>query len=765
MNHIYFSEYSIGRFPIIILCLIVIIIFIIKKSKSTPTRCILITFISFFLFNLGYFIAYTLYNPLGSWGWYITAFGSFGPIAFIQFVYRFPSYYYKRESRVVFFISSAAFIFSVIDYCFYSIINPVLSTSTHFGSLYASRFMPAYWVLSNIWLIILSFRQSRRIGIEHSLINKRPFKFLQIFFPNEKLSKASRNIALLIMFELSLSLTTALFMSLNITSLSTFNMITSAGMLIVCLLYVVVYINNSPKANTLIIKLTAISMVVIFLVLGGMSNLVMSIHNSTYTETRKTQLSYISQLIGNQDAVFPKEIKFIITSNDFRKPENIKIIYTSDIDFKISEPLRFWEKPPSIRNLNNLEVPGSGLFDDSGILKNKRYYTQINNQMYFYFTFQKDNLLYGVGYDFIHYRKYMHNRAIFLLLIIFFVSLLCLIIYPVLFFIGLVIPLNNLLNGVRKVDSGDLDVNIPIQFMDEIGYLSGLFNKMVTSIREKNKSLNDYAANLELKVIERTRELEKGQRLLYERNKIIENDLELARNIQQGLIPKVSPVKYISLFYKPMEQVGGDFYDIIHFADSNKIGLFICDVSGHGVPAAFITSMIKTAILQSGERKDNPAELLSYINDLLQNQTDGNFITAFYGIYNQNDRKLLYANAGHPQPYIINVEGIMQLSKGKSTALALFPNTFLEQINKPYRTSEEILPVNSKLLLYTDGLTEATPLTNYKLFEYEKMNDVFYGNRTLSSSVFITKLYESLITFRGDTSFDDDISLICLEVL
>ncbi|MEI7652004.1 MAG: DUF1501 domain-containing protein, partial [Verrucomicrobiota bacterium] len=86
-----------------------------------------------------------------------------------------------------------------------------------------------------------------------------------------------------------------------------------------------------------------------------------------------------------------------------------------------------------------------------------------------------------------------------------------------------------------------------------------------------------------------------------------------------------------------MEEVGGDFYDFINFRDSEKIGIFISDVSGHGVPAAFITSMIKTTILQSGERKENPAELLTYINDLLHNQTGGNFITTFYGIFNSLD--------------------------------------------------------------------------------------------------------------------------------
>jgi len=271
-------------------------------------------------------------------------------------------------------------------------------------------------------------------------------------------------------------------------------------------------------------------------------------------------------------------------------------------------------------------------------------------------------------------------------------------------------------------------------------------------------------SQLEKKVHQRTRELEIEKDKLKSKNEIMENEIALAKKIQDKLIPTTNPTEYISSLYKPMKEVGGDLYDFLEFSNSNKIGIFISDVSGHGVPAAFITSMIKTTILQSGERKENPAELLSYINEVLLDQTAGNFITVFYGIYDPDKRKILYSNAGHPQPYIITVEGITQLPKGRNTALAMFSNSLLEEKSKSYMNFEANLPVNSKLLFYTDGLTEACQIGGKIFFEDDVMMDVLMNSRNFSSQLFIDTLYSSLIRFRGEDSFEDDVCLVCLNV-
>ncbi len=253
---------------------------------------------------------------------------------------------------------------------------------------------------------------------------------------------------------------------------------------------------------------------------------------------------------------------------------------------------------------------------------------------------------------------------------------------------------------------------------------------------------------------------------LQSQNEILENELLLARKIQEQLIPRSNPSRNIHSLYKPMEQVGGDFYDFLTFEDNDNIGIFISDVSGHGVPAAFITSMIKTTILQAGERINDPAGLLFYMNEVLRNQTAGNFITAYYGIYNPLERTLIYSNAGHPQPYLITDNAVLQLQGGKNTALAMFPNSLLAKSNKFYTNFSEKLPLNSKLLLYTDGLTEARPTDNNSLyFEYASMVEIFKKNGGLPCGAFIEELYSQLAMFRGSDSFEDDICLICIDAV
>ncbi|PKL39739.1 MAG: hypothetical protein CVV44_05825 [Spirochaetae bacterium HGW-Spirochaetae-1] len=271
--------------------------------------------------------------------------------------------------------------------------------------------------------------------------------------------------------------------------------------------------------------------------------------------------------------------------------------------------------------------------------------------------------------------------------------------------------------------------------------------------------------SLEKKVRERTRELEQERNRFKKRNELLEKELTLARKIQQQLIPHPWPTSYIASLYKPMEQVGGDFYDFLKFRSSDRIGIFLSDVSGHGVPAAFITSMVKTIILQSGPRREDPAMLLTYLNDLLINQTGENFITAFYGIYDPATRVILFANAGHHAPFIITDDAVKQLNGKRSMPLAIVDNGSLEKMNKRYCNNEAVLEKNSKVLFYTDGLTETTRYNDTSLyFDDEVLEGVLLRQKGEHCRDFVDNIMKDLVQFRGSESFEDDICLICLDV-
>ena len=279
------------------------------------------------------------------------------------------------------------------------------------------------------------------------------------------------------------------------------------------------------------------------------------------------------------------------------------------------------------------------------------------------------------------------------------------------------------------------------------------------------RRVEDLSHNLEIKVRMRTAELEHEKEMLRIRNATIENELTIAKKIQKQLIPRHSPVENIYAFYKPMDKVGGDFYDFLKYRDTDKIGIFLSDVSGHGVPAAFITSMVKTSILQAGTDREDPSCLLTSLNELLLNQTGGHFVTAFYGIYTPSTRDFIFSNSGHNPPYLISQGCVNTIEGNKSIPLAIMNNASLATGNKPRSNSSIILEKGNKILFYTDGLTEAVSKNDSKIFFEDILADeLLIKYSSLSPVDFIYSIYSELVNFHGSESFEDDICMICMDI-
>jgi serine phosphatase RsbU (regulator of sigma subunit) len=258
--------------------------------------------------------------------------------------------------------------------------------------------------------------------------------------------------------------------------------------------------------------------------------------------------------------------------------------------------------------------------------------------------------------------------------------------------------------------------------------------------------------------------VEKQKKELENKNQIIETknyqfleELKLAKTIQQSLIPSVPPnipgIRLASL-YKPMEDVGGDLFDFIKIREPNLFGIFISDVSGHGVPAALITSMVKTLVETAGEKRVKPAELLEYMNKKLLDQTGGNFLTAFYAVYDISNSILTYARGAHNPPFVIRGNEIITLNAcGK--VLAIWEDVTFEQ------KQIKLFP-GDKILFYTDGLTEAV---NSQNLEFEELLPNFMiKNSNLSAQNFKDALYHALLNHREDYHFEDDVCIVVMEI-
>jgi PAS domain S-box-containing protein len=360
-------------------------------------------------------------------------------------------------------------------------------------------------------------------------------------------------------------------------------------------------------------------------------------------------------------------------------------------------------------------------------------------------------------------------------------------------FDGLIYEKDILSDIIREVDKNLVSVSKKLNFLTKAGekipfninlsiYKDKIGDRMgmiivAQDLREMIKLEEEvsYRRKIEKKLLDTNTELEEERNKLRARNEAMEFELVIARKIQMSLIPTKSRYPNIAFYYKPMDKVGGDFFDFIDFktARSDKIGIFLSDVSGHGVPAAFVTSMVKSFTLQFAEIIDNPAEFIIQLNEFLFNKTGGNFITAFYGIFTPSNGDLVYANAGHNAPFIIKKSGYEMLeSKNTGIPLGVHENKVMNELQIGYSNEHIVLNKGEKLLLYTDGFTETVninekrenPNGNLADFESAYLEKAISKYKVLPSSRFVLRLVEKLVDFRGSSEFDDDVCLICLDV-
>jgi len=175
--------------------------------------------------------------------------------------------------------------------------------------------------------------------------------------------------------------------------------------------------------------------------------------------------------------------------------------------------------------------------------------------------------------------------------------------------------------------------------------------------------------------------------------------------------------------------------------------------------------MIKSLILQEGLRKDDPAALLSSLNTFLEPYTSEHFITAFYGVYNFNNRTLLCSNAGHNYPILIDSNSASDIITPRTLALTVLGNGTLKEKNLQYTNIECTFEKGSRVLFYTDGLMEAPKKNSGDIyFGHEMIYNKLYTYRSHDCRTLVNNLYHDLIEFKGDEIFNDDICMICLEV-
>ncbi len=304
--------------------------------------------------------------------------------------------------------------------------------------------------------------------------------------------------------------------------------------------------------------------------------------------------------------------------------------------------------------------------------------------------------------------------------------------------IGITNPIRKLVISANKIAKGDLDEKIEgIKGHDEIHELVKAFNKMTFDLKHYINDLTNATKAREA----------------------VESELRIARSIQESLLPRIFPPfpdkEEFDLYAKniPAKEVAGDFFDFF-MLDKENIAVIIADVSGKGVSAGLFMAVTRTLIKTVCDYTIGPAKSLEKANYVLCQDNDAcMFTTLFLAFYNIKTGKMKWANAGHDEPIIATSDGATRkLVTFKDIALGI-DETHI------YHEGETVLEKGEIMVLYTDGVIEAT--SPQKELYGEKRFITRIGELTSKPIIeIIEAITKDLDGFQKDNQFDDITILI-----
>ncbi len=295
---------------------------------------------------------------------------------------------------------------------------------------------------------------------------------------------------------------------------------------------------------------------------------------------------------------------------------------------------------------------------------------------------------------------------------------------------------------------------VPLKLKNKMIGVLCLFNKKEgLDFTTDDQRLLSIIAIQSAQTIENARLYEEEVKLL-----ALEEDLRIAREIQQSLLPKSDPIiegMELTGLSLPAKQVGGDYYDFIQI-DDNHLGLAIADVSGKGTPAALLMANLQACLRGQALTNRSVKDTVAQSNFMLSRFMDaGKFITLFYGILDLKDKTFTYTNAGHNLPFLLHPGGDLKTLEKGGLILGISDRSAYEE------EAVQLSP-GDLLLLYTDGITEATNEKG-EMYEKERLLQLLKSNLSLSVKDLSRRIVDSVVAFQGTGPQEDDITLLLLK--
>ncbi|MCS7298808.1 MAG: SpoIIE family protein phosphatase [Spirochaetia bacterium] len=322
-------------------------------------------------------------------------------------------------------------------------------------------------------------------------------------------------------------------------------------------------------------------------------------------------------------------------------------------------------------------------------------------------------------------------------------------------------PILKLKDAAIQFGNKNFDYSVEIVTNDEIGVLAKTFDEM-------RKNIKQYSEHLEELVAQRTKELQEAYQKLKEKDDIIQMELDFASKIQKGIMPNGGYKWHDFVVFgysQPMEKIGGDFFDIFPIP-GGKLLFYVADVSGHGIPAALVTTMLKISLINISFETSNPSEIIERLNERIRiinsdaSQVMANYLTIFTSIVDR-EGNMVYSSGGHHKPILYNskTRTFEELPEAQGAIVGIIQPELYS-----CTSSNFVLKDGDKMILYTDGVTERRNLSNKEL-ELEGLKKIVAEcvDRNLSGKKLLAQILSEIDRFAEGVPPRDDFTILLVE--
>lgn len=533
----YFNIGFFERFTPTVLTLILAIYLTFRKQAAARYLGGFFAFLT--VFNAGYLLGFSGWHPFAPFGFHLACFITIALVFKIQFAYRMPGLIFRKESYVVFFLTTAISILAIADYSIKAVAagNRFVFEQHIYASKHASSYIPLASTVMFLWVAVVLLRQMDHLVLDAAAWRGGAFRRM-VFWPFRVVAKtiraaspeavAVRSFLVLVLVELAINIFVLLGFLTSIVPRKLMNQVLNIGLLFVYFSYGILYVNHSRQSSTMMLRLVGISLVTLLVVIGLSGARSLQRLESSFDLAFTARLPLLVEKVTSEDPrapglSLPSDLAYAAVRPPGGVHSNAYVVLASGAENIASEDLiqsdaedrdfMIAARAVQIKRERRLSLEEARLLaaaevEMPAVFPGERRFRTLRGRPYLHYDVLSGGQVYEFGFAYAAYRSPIHLAVVENMLIVLMATGGILVIFPLFFRSSLVAPLGLLLAGVRRVNQGDFSSPVAVPVEDEIGFLARAFNAMVDSVRSAQKTLREYVDLLEVRVRERTQQLQ-----------------------------------------------------------------------------------------------------------------------------------------------------------------------------------------------------------------------------------------------------------------